>query len=112
METLKFADALVHAFKIIKGANKYIDLTSPFSLAKNPEKREYLNTVMYTILECIRISSVLLYPFIPDTAKDIYEKLSIKRELESSDLKQETKWGQIVPGAILQKSNPLFMRKP
>jgi methionyl-tRNA synthetase len=110
MNNLKFSHALISAFDIIKGANKYIDMTSPFSLAKDPAKGDYLKTVIYFILESIRISAVLLYPFIPDTAQKIYDILAMDKKIEQSDLYEETKWGKLVSGKTIIRSEPLFMR--
>ena len=69
MEHFQFQNALEQVFKTIQRANKYIDENAPWTLAKDPANRARLATVMYNLLETIRICAVLLTPFIPDSAE-------------------------------------------
>ena len=77
MEKLYISDALEEIFNFLRECNKYIDDTTPWVLAKE-EKLERLQTVLYNLLESIRISSVLLTPFMPTTTEKIFKQLSIK----------------------------------
>ena len=77
MEKLYISDALEEIFNFLRECNKYIDDTTPWVLAKE-EKQERLQTVLYNLLESIRISSVLLTPFMPTTTEKIFKQLSIK----------------------------------
>ena len=71
MEAYAFQDALVEIFKVISRANKYIDETAPWVLAKDEANRPRLARVMYNLLETIRICGSLLLPFMPDSAEKI-----------------------------------------
>ena len=75
MEKLYISDALEEIFNFLRECNKYIDYTTPWVLAKE-EKLERLQTVLYNLLESIRISSVLLTPFMPTTTEKIFKQLN------------------------------------
>ena len=75
MEKLYISDALEEIFNFLRECNKYIDDTTPWVLAKE-EKLERLQTVLYNLLESIRISSVLLTPFMPTTTEKIFKQLN------------------------------------
>ena len=76
MEDLKVSDAIDAVFNIFRRANKYIDETTPWILAKDESKKDRLATVLYNLLESIRHGAVLLQPFMPDTADLILEQLN------------------------------------
>ena len=75
MEKYAFQDALMDVFALISRANKYIDETKPWVLGKDESQKARLARVMYNLLESIRISAVLLTPFIPDTAEKIFDQI-------------------------------------
>ena len=75
MDEYKVADGLEEAMKLLRVANKYIDETSPWVLAKNPDMKPLLKTVLYNLLEAIRISTIMLEPAIPNAAKKVYAAL-------------------------------------
>ena len=75
MDEYKIADALEHIFGMLRRANKYIDETTPWVLAKDPSMKARLDTVLYNLLETIRWGAVMLLPFIPESAEDILERL-------------------------------------
>ncbi len=81
------ADAVEHIMALAKRCNKYIDETMPWALAKDEANKERLEGVLYNLLECIRILSVLLYPIIPDTSLKIREQLGISEEPALDQLK-------------------------
>ena len=78
MDQFKVADALEEAMKMIRQANKYIDQTAPWVLAKDETKKDVLKNVLYNLLESIRIGTVLLEPAIPETAEKVYNALNTK----------------------------------
>ena len=78
MNSLKVNEALEDIFELLKKSNKYIDDTTPWILAKDETKADRLRTVLYNLLECIRISAVLLRPYIPETSDKIFEMLNTK----------------------------------
>lgn len=76
METLHVGEAIDEIFTLLKRCNKYIDETTPWVLGKDQAKKDRLATVLYNLLECIRISAVLLSSYMPETAEKILEELS------------------------------------
>ena len=76
MDNYKVADGLEEAMKALRQANKYIDETAPWILAKDEAKKDVLKNVLYNLLEAIRIGTILLEPAIPETAKKVYKALS------------------------------------
>ena len=75
MEHYAFQNALSEVFTVISRANKYIDETTPWVLAKDEEKKPRLARVMYNLLETVRICGGLLQPFMPDTAAEIMKRI-------------------------------------
>ena len=76
MDKLEVSKAITSIFDLLRNCNKYIDETMPWVLAKDESKRDRLNTVLYNLIECIRISSVLLQAFIPDTCDKIFNQIN------------------------------------
>ena len=79
MDDYRVADALEGVFEMLSRANKYIDETTPWTLAKDEANRERLGTVLYNLMEAIRQGAVMLTPFIPATAKEILDELNTDR---------------------------------
>lgn len=79
MDQLRIADAIDAAFDLLRRCNKYIDETTPWVLAKDETKKERLNTVLYNLLEGIRIATVLLSSFIPQTAQEVFKQINTKQ---------------------------------
>jgi methionyl-tRNA synthetase len=100
------ADAVDSVMNFSRRCNKYIDETAPWTLAKDESKKEYLGTVMYHLIEGIRILSVMLSPFIPDTAQKIWSQLNIKEQSYES-IKT---FGNMPSGTALNTPEPLFGR--
>ena len=108
MEHFQFQNALEQIFKTIQRANKYIDENAPWTLAKNPANRARLATVMYNLLETIRICAVLLTPFIPDSAEKIFDQIGACpccRTWEKANV-----WGSLRPDVTVHKGEALFPR--
>ena len=76
MEDLKVADAIDEIFNLLRRSNKYIDETSPWVLGKDESKKERLATVLYNLLEAIRIAAALLKPFLTETSEKIFEQIN------------------------------------
>ena len=76
MDNLRIADSLDVVFELFRRCNKYIDETMPWVLAKDENKLERLSTVLYNLVESIRIGSVLLQAYLPDTADSIFKQLN------------------------------------
>ena len=77
MAGLHVADAIDEIFTLLRRANKYIDETTPWALAKDESQHERLGTVLYNLLEAIRFAAVLLKPFLPGTADKIFKQLNV-----------------------------------
>ncbi|WP_294146072.1 methionine--tRNA ligase [uncultured Clostridium sp.] len=83
MDKLRVADAITDIFGIFRRSNKYIDETTPWTLAKDEEKKDRLSTVLYNLTEAITIGASLLYSFMPETAEKILAQINTqKRTLE------------------------------
>ena len=102
----KISDALEAIWVLLRRSNKYIDETSPWVLAKDEEKKERLGTVLYNLLESIRISSILLESFIPDTAKKIQNQINATK-IEFNTLEG---FNGTVVGDFVGVGEPLFVR--
>ena len=106
METYQFSDALEEIWKLVRRANKYVDETQPWVLAKNSEDKEKLDNVLYNLAESIRIISVLIYPFITNTSKEIRRQLGIKDQVKWEDARQ---FG-LLDGEKVLKGDVIFPR--
>ena len=108
IDQLFIPEALENIWKVIQRANKYIDETTPWLLAKDESKKARLQTVMYNLCETIRIVSVCLQPFLTKTPQKIFEKLGIKDEsLLTFD---SLVFGTMKPGQKVEKGEALFQR--
>ena len=107
METLHVGEAIDEIFTLLKRCNKYIDETTPWVLGKDEAKKDRLATVLYNLLECIRISAVLLSSYMPETADKILEELSTS-ERDADSLKE---FGMLECGHTVEgKPEILFAR--
>ena len=106
MNELHISDALDLIFDLLRKCNKYIDDTTPWILAKDESKKGRLSTVLYNLLECIRISAVLLQPFIPTTCEKIFYQLNTDvKSYESCKI-----FGGLKLDTVLNNPEPLFAR--
>ena len=109
MDAYRIADALEEIFTMLSRANKYIDETTPWSLAKDEAQRERLGTVLYTLLEAIRWGAVLLHPFIPATAEEILSELNTDA-CGYASIGTADRFGALVAGSKVKDSKVLFAR--
>ena len=105
MNALKANEALEDIFELLKRSNKYIDDTTPWILAKDEANTDRLKTVIYNLLESIRISAILLKAFIPDTSEKIFKMLNTKNT--SFDTLE---FGNLETDITLNESEILFAR--
>lgn len=106
MEQVRVGDALDEIFVLLKRCNKYIDETTPWVLGKDESKQDRLATVMYNLLESIRIAAVLLQSFMPETAEKILNQLNTpERTLESVET-----FGNFNSDKVIEKPEILFAR--
>jgi len=108
MNRMDIREALVQIWRVIGKANKYVDEAAPWSLAKEG-KPERLETVMRTLLETIRVITVLLYPVIPGTAAKIWDQLG-QQDIQSVTIDAAKSWDGLAKGTSVKKAPPLFPR--
>ena len=108
MERFQFQNALEQVFKTIQRANKYIDENAPWALAKDPANRVRLATVMYHLLETIRICATLLMPFMPESAEKIFDQIGACQGCRTWE--KANVWGSLRPDATVHKGEALFPR--
>lgn len=108
MDHMELSQAIKDVWNLIGRANKYIDETAPWILAKDPAQAERLQAVMYNLAEALRIVAILIAPFVPVTAPKIYEQLGLGKP--ESFFMADAVWGKLATGTKVQKGEPLFPR--
>ena len=109
MDKLQFSQALAEIWKVIGECNKYIDVTQPWVLGKDSEKKDRLANVMRNLAECVRFTAVLVGPFMPSTPERIFAQLGVEDpELKTWDSLQA--FGGITAGTKVHKGDALFPR--
>ena len=106
MDNLRIADSLELIFELFRRCNKYIDETMPWVLAKDSSKIDRLNTVLYNLVESIRIGTVLLQAYLPDTSERIFDQINTQfRSYGTLD-----KFGYYESGSKVGEASVLFKR--
>ena len=109
MNALQFSNALTEIWKLIGECNRYIDLTTPWVLAKSEADRPRLGTVLYVLLECARMVAILISPTMPRTPERIFEQIGVTDDaLKTWDSVKV--FGGVVPGSKVHKGEALFPR--
>ena len=109
MEKYQFQNALELVFKAVQRANKYIDENAPWALAKDLEANgTRLGTVLYHLLETIRICTILLTPFMPESCEKIFQQTGADASCQTWDSAAE--WGVLPAGVTVRKGENLFPR--
>lgn len=108
MEAYAFQNALADVFEVIDAANKYIDATAPWVLAKSEEGKPRLARVLYNLAETLRICTVLLQPFMPETCGKIFAQLGVAEEGKTWD--SAAVFGTLPVTATLHKGQNIFPR--
>ncbi|MDD5712478.1 MAG: methionine--tRNA ligase [Smithellaceae bacterium] len=106
---LSLHKALMATWEFINAANKYIVENEPWSMAKDPEKKDQLDAVLYNLLESLRITAVLISPFMPGSSEKILEQLGIT-DKASQNIDSIMAWGGLTSGTHLKKGDNLFPR--
>jgi methionyl-tRNA synthetase len=106
MDEFAFQRALAAVWEFIGVVNRYVDATQPWALAKDAAQRDRLATTLYTLAESLRVLGIVLAPFLPDAAAKIRAGLSQTAAPKLAD----ATWGQLAPGAVVQKVSGLFPR--
>ena len=101
MDNLEISDAITEIFNVLRASNKYIDETTPWVLAKDEKLHDRLETVLYNLLEAIRVCAVFLEPFLTITSENIFKQLN--QSCKEFDYKEDNSYE-------LNEPTPLFMR--
>ncbi len=108
LKTNDLQEALVAIWTLVNRANKFIDETRPFTLAKDPAKAGELDAVLYNLIESCRILAVLLTPFVPTSATKILGQLGFE---QTGATVWDAKWGNLPAGHKVNAPLPLFPKK-
>ena len=93
MNNMKISHAIKAVWAFISRANKYIDETAPWALAKDESKKQELANTMYNLVEALRVISGLIYPYMPTTAGKLWQQLNLPGTIEELRLADIEKWG-------------------
>ncbi len=110
MDSFQLPAALTEIFKFISRTNKYIDETAPWILAKNEADKPRLASVMYNLLESIRIAAVLLSPFMPETAPKIFTQIGLSQDDEATKWASAGTFGKTAQNVTVAHGAVLFPR--
>ena len=102
----RIADSLENIMDVYRRCNKYIDETMPWALAKDESKHDRLNTVLYNLIEAIRITTVFLQAYLPETAESIFRQLNT----DIKDYESTFEFGKYQSGTKVNSPEVLFMR--
>ncbi len=106
MDDLVFTGSLERIWELIRFGNKYIDLTEPWKLGKDPSKKDRLNTVLYRLSDTLRLVAIMIAPVMPDTSKSIFMRLGLDFEENFDYLKVN----ELESGINVKSGEPLFPR--
>ena len=101
MDKLEVSSSIDEIFNVLRASNKYIDETTPWILAKDDSKKDMLETVIYNLLESIRVCAVLLKPYLPNTSNEILKQ--INNNTDSLNYLNDNSY-------VLGDASPLFKR--
>ena len=110
MKKLEFHKGLGAIWEFIGKMNKYVDVTAPWTLAKKETDKKELETVLYNLLEGLRVVSGLIYPIMPETAKRMQKSLGFNGQDSFYTLDVIKKWKTLSPGTAISKPESLFPR--
>jgi methionyl-tRNA synthetase len=109
MENMEFSVALSSIWQLIGRANKYIDETLPWNIAKEEHRKAELGSVMYHLAESLRIASILIQPFLTQAPHKIWQQLGIESG-ELTTWESAGRFGTLPAGTQLHKGDPIFPR--
>ncbi len=110
MNNLSLNRALETIWQFIRRTNKYIDQTEPWILGREKTQQERLSTILYNLAESLRLTTILIYPFMPVKAKEIWRQLGLESDLDKIKLEEEAYWGHLKPGTLVKPGIVIFPR--
>jgi len=108
LDQLQFSTALQEIWKTISRTNKYIDETTPWILARDENNKPRLAQVLYNLTESIRVISILIQPFMPETPQKIWDQFGISEDMRSWESAKT--WGVYASDKAVEEKEPLFPR--
>ena len=108
VDAFNIPQAIGEIMALVYRANKYIDETTPWVLAKDPQQKSRLGQVLYNLAETLRFVAILVSPFLPDTAQSIFDKLGLGNIPDNFDGLKE--FGGLQEGCPVSKGKNLFER--
>jgi len=109
MEKRELSNALGSIWRLVSRANKYVDETAPWVLAKNPESRDRLNTVLYNLTETVRFITIITSSFMPEMAPRVWPLLGLEDRPDLHTWESLT-WGRFPVGTVVRRGDALFPR--
>ncbi|MFC2149479.1 methionine--tRNA ligase [Candidatus Auribacterota bacterium] len=109
VERLELSKILIKLWEFIQLANRYVEVNAPWALAKSKDDKR-LDEVLYNLCEVIRLTSLYVFPFMPDKGREIAEQLGVEFDVENLDFRKAVKWGDLKGGNKIGKLSPLFPR--
>jgi len=109
MEELKYTAALEKIWNFVRRTNKYIDQTTPWILGREEKDKPRLKTVLYNLLESLRVTAVMLKPFLTDTPIKIAEQIGQLDGIRNADW-EDANWGGLKTGLKVINGDPIFPR--
>ncbi len=110
MDAMEIHRALEAIFKAVDATNQYLEKREPWKAAKDPERANTVPTTLFTCCEALRITALLLAPFLPQTSREICSRLGIPDALDDARLPEAAAWGGLSPGLATTVGEPLFPR--
>jgi methionyl-tRNA synthetase len=110
MRAMRPNRALEAIFALVDTTNRYLELREPWRATKDPALAERVRTTLHTCCESLRITAILISPFLPEAAAEIMKRLGQEQALAEARLPESAAWGQIPIGSTTTKGKPLFPR--
>jgi len=110
MDNLSLNTALETIWQFIRRTNKYIDQTEPWILGREKTQQERLSTILYNLAESLRLITILIYPFMPEKAEEIWKQLGLESDLDKIKLEKEAYWGNLQPDTLVKPGKVIFPR--
>ncbi len=109
MDKLDLSNALSAIWRLVGRANKYVDETAPWALARDPNRRERLATVMYNLAESLRFITIMAAPFMPKLPARVWAQLGLEGRPDLQTW-ESLSWGKLPAGTIVKRGEALFPR--
>jgi methionyl-tRNA synthetase len=110
MDRFDYSGALNAIWDLVRGANRYLEDSAPWGLAKDPEQADRLANVLYSALEACRVTALYTAATMPATSDEVMARLGLPPASNVIDLEEAAKWGGLPAGNEVRKGDPLFLR--